>query len=147
MNAQHTPGPWRWEFNRQSKTIALHGGKPKFDLTILEPCRWGMGGAGLELRDPSKDGLNLLCKVHERDDWVKAFPNRDHHKHWCATVDHPDMRLIEAAPDLLAIVKELVEIERRDSLTDPDQAATDAHRERSWEAARAAIAKATGEEA
>jgi hypothetical protein len=55
-------------------------------------------------------------------------------------------RLIAVAPDLLAVVKELVEIERRDSLADPDQAATGAHRERTWDAARAAVAKATGEE-
>ena len=43
--SNHTPGPWRWEVNMKSKSLHLVGGKPKFDLTIIEPTRWGMGSA------------------------------------------------------------------------------------------------------
>jgi hypothetical protein len=103
MSAQHTPGPWRWELNESNKKLQLVGGtRPQFDLTILEPIRWGMGSASLFVRDTAHDGLNLLHKLHERRDWIKPFPGRAHHARWCAGVDHPDLRLIEAAPELLA---------------------------------------------
>lgn len=105
--SNHTPGPWRWEVNMKSKKLHLVGGKPMFDLTIIEPTRWGMGGATLLIRDVAHDGMNIMHKLHERDDWWHAFPGRDHHADWCAAVKHPDMQLIEAAPDLLAALQAL----------------------------------------
>lgn len=101
-NSQHTPGPWRWEVNMQSKSLHLVGGKPQYDLTIIEPTRWGMDGATLLIRDTAYDGMNIMHKLHERPDWWGPFPGRNHHASWCAAVLHPDMRLIEAAPALLA---------------------------------------------
>lgn len=100
---EHTPGPWRWEFNEKHRQLTLVGGRPKYDLTIMEFCRWGMWGAGVSMRDtaPEAEGFNLMHKVHERPDWVVPFPGRAHHKDWCAAIDHPDMRLMQAAPDLL----------------------------------------------
>ena len=100
---KHTPGPWRWEFNEKHRQLTLVGGRPEFDLTIMEFCRWGMWGAGVSMRDtsPDADGFNLMHKVHERPDWVAAFPGREHHKDWCAAINQPDMRLMQAAPDLL----------------------------------------------
>lgn len=104
--AQHTPGPWRWEINEKHKQVHLVGGdRPKYDLTILEPIRWGMGRATFFLRDTAHDGLQLLHKLHERRDWIEPFEGRAHHADWCANVVHPDMRLIAAAPDLLAALK------------------------------------------
>lgn len=129
MNAKHTEGPWRWEVNMESKVLHLVGGRPKFDLTIIEPVRWGMGGATLLIRDTAHDGMNILHRLHERDDWRQAFPGRDHHADWCAAVKHPDMRLIEAAPDLLAALDSMLHDD------DHDEAKR---------IARAAIAKATG---
>lgn len=99
--ASHTPGPWRWEINEKHKHVHLVGGRPQYDLTILEPIRWGMNRATFFIRDTAFDGLNLMHKLHERRDWIEPFAGRDHHKHWCANVVHPDMRLIAAAPDLL----------------------------------------------
>lgn len=108
MTAQHTPGPWRWELNQKAKSLQLVGGlRPKYDLTIIQPIRWGMGSATLFLRDTSPEGFNLLHKLHERPDWIAPFPGRDHHAKWCADVTHPDMRLIAAAPDLLAALTSL----------------------------------------
>ena len=134
--AKHTPGPWRWELNMQSKNLHLVGGKPTYDLTIIEPTRWGMGGATLLIRDTAHDGMNILHKLHERDDWWGAFPGRGHHANWCAAVTHPDMRLIESAPDLLALLIELVDIEGPMPGTS------------AWgDKARAAIAKAEGSSA
>lgn len=101
MSATHTEGPWRWEFNREHRSLHLVGGKKLFDLTILEPTRWGMSGAGLMLRDTAHDGMNIMHKVHERADWVAPFWGRSHHASWCASIIHPDMRLMESAPVLL----------------------------------------------
>lgn len=126
----HTPGPWRWEVNMKSKSLHLVGGKPMYDLTIIEPTRWGMGGATLMLRDTAYDGMSIMHKLHERDDWWQAFPGRGHHADWCAAVKHPDMQLIEAAPDLLAALRGVLRV--ADRKTDE------------FDAARAAIAKATG---
>ena len=104
---KHTPGPWRWELNESSKSLQLVGGRPQFDLTIIEPIRWGMGSATLLVRDIALDGMNLLHKLHERRDWIAPFPGREHHARWCVGVNHPDLRLIEAAPELLEALKEI----------------------------------------
>lgn len=133
--SNHTPGPWRWEVNMESKILHLVGGKPQFDLTILEPTRWGMGSATLMLRDTAHDGMNIMHKLHERRDWVSPFPGREHHANWCASVKHPDMQLIEAAPDLLSLLQDAV-----DSFGPHLEGSDD-----EWLIfARAAIAKATG---
>lgn len=102
MKTLHTPGPWRWEFNQKSKSIALVGGVPRFDLTVMDFERWGMNGAIPRMRDTATDGMNIMHKVCDRPDWIQAFPGREHHADWCAGLTQPDLRLIAAAPDLLA---------------------------------------------
>ena len=54
--------------------------------------------------------MNIMHKLHERPDWIAPFPGRNHHAHWCANVIHPDMRLIAAAPKLLAALEAMVEM-------------------------------------
>lgn len=98
---RHTPGPWRWEINRQSKVLHLVGGRPQYDLTIMDFDRWGMGRAVATLRDTSEGGMNIMHRLPDRPDWIAPFPGREHHANWCADVTHPDMRLMAAAPDLL----------------------------------------------
>jgi hypothetical protein len=97
----HTPGPWRWEINRSAKILHLVGGRPKYDLTVMDFSRWGMSRAVANLRDTSEAGMNIMYRLPDRTDWVAPFPGREHHADWCASVIHPDMRLIAAAPDLL----------------------------------------------
>lgn len=142
MSAQHTPGPWRWEFNAKHRSVHLVGGKPQFDLTIMDFCRWGMRGATMQLRDTAHDGYDLMHKLHERPDWIAPQPGREHHKSWHQLLTHPDLRLIEAAPDLLAALKTLVPILEQWHEENPDDVG---HKEApALKAARAAIAKAEG---
>ena len=101
MMNKHTPGPWRWEFNREYKILHLVGGRPLYDLTIMDFDRWGMSGAVATLRDPAEDGMNIMHRLCDRPDWIAPFQGRAHHAGWCADVTHPDMRLMAAAPDLL----------------------------------------------
>jgi hypothetical protein len=121
--------------------LALVGGKPQYDLTIMDFDRWGMNGAVATLRDLAHDGFNIMHRLPDRPDWIAPFDGRAHHAHWCANVVHPDMRLMAAAPDLLAACQRLLvevrwEAMRADEVT--DQARADIA------LAVAAIAKATG---
>lgn len=109
MSAPFTAGPWRWEFNAKHKRMHLVGGKPMYDLTIMDFDRWGMGGAVATLRDTAHDGMNIMHRVCDRPDWIAPFAGREHHADWCADVIHPDMRLMAAAPDLLGAAQKALE--------------------------------------
>lgn len=104
-----TPGPWRWEFNGEHRNVHLVGGKPSFDLTIIDFCRWGMCGATMLLRDTAHDGMNLMHKLHERPDWIAPHPGREHHKSWFQRVTHPDAKFMEVSnpKTVLALVAEI----------------------------------------
>lgn len=135
--SKHTPGPWRWEINRQSKVLHLVGGIPRYDLTIMDFSRWGMNRAVATLRETSEDGMNIMHRLPDRQDWIAPFPGREHHSNWCASVVHPDMQLMEAAPNLLASLK----IADAALQSHPGG---DCRDQKDIEAARAAIAKAEG---
>ena len=131
--SKHTPGPWRWEFNAKHKTVDLVGGRPMFDLTVMDFARWGMSHAVPRFRDTAVDGMNLMDRLCDKPEWIAPEPGREHHKRWHQLVTHPDASLIAAAPDLLESLVDLVCLYPLDS--------TDAI----ITSARAAIAKATGE--
>lgn len=104
----HTEGPWRWEFNWKSKDVHLVGGRPQFDLTVMDFTRWGMGSATPRFRDVSVNGMNIMHRLCDQKDWIEAFPGRSHHLDWCAAVNHPDARLMAAAPVLKAALEAVV---------------------------------------
>lgn len=128
--AEHSRGPWRWEVNRQSKSIHLVGGRPMFDKTVMDFGRWGMQHAAPRFNSAIAGGeFNIMYAPHEHDGWVVPFVEREHHAHWCANVNHPDARLIAAAPDLLEALLGVVAVADRNTVE--------------FDRARAAIAKAT----
>lgn len=105
---KHTPGPWRWEFNRKHKTVSLVGGKPAFDKTVMDFERWGLQGACPRFNEAIDGGqFNVMTRVSDMSAWVLAHVGRRHHADWCANIIHPDAKLIAAAPDLLAALKRI----------------------------------------
>lgn len=135
--APHTAGPWRWELNLQSKNLHLVGGRPQYDLTVMDLTRWGMSGARARFRDLSHDGMNLMDNAER---WALPIVGREHHATWLQTLSHGDARLIAAAPDLLealrVLLQEKCDYMRLNSLGDPEI-------ESATKRARAAITKAT----
>ena len=106
----HTPGPWRWEFNKQSKSVYLVGGKPRFDKTVMQFGRWGMHHAGpLFNSQITGNQYNVMERLCDQPAWTKPFAGLEHHASWRMDVTHPDAVLMAAAPDLLAVAKELEE--------------------------------------
>lgn len=100
----HTPGPWRWEVNRASKSIKLCGGPPnkgfgRYDLTVMEFCRYGMNKAAPVFWDWCSK--RFVGTPHRADALAVTVEGREHHASWFADIDHPDARLIAAAPELL----------------------------------------------
>jgi hypothetical protein len=91
------PGPWRWEANLKSRSIELCGGRPRFDLTVMNFVRWGMGGAKPRFQT---DGLMVGA-----DKYTHPVPGREHHEDWFRGIAHPDADLIAHAPtDLAALL-------------------------------------------
>lgn len=103
-HAAPTPGPWRWEVNLKSKAIQLCGGRPRFDLTVMDFVRWGMGGAAPRFLRPMNGSTLMLMEQATR--WAEVVPGREHHSEWFRTLNHPDAQLITAAPDYHAAVAE-----------------------------------------
>jgi len=135
---KHTKGPWRWEFNAAHKTVDLVGGRPMFDLTVMDFARWGMSHAVPRFRDTSVDGMNLMDRLCDKPEWIAPELGREHHKSWHQLVTHPDARLMAAAPELLEALQAIVK-----SLVDQDDEGMIEHAQQMIDA-RAAIAKATG---
>lgn len=92
LNEAATKGPWRWNLNLKSKSVQLEG-VTGMSETVMDLKRWGTNGAKLRFL---RDGLMVDC-----DNLTKAHPNREHHKHWCADIEHPDAKLIVDARNVL----------------------------------------------
>lgn len=129
----YTPGPWRWEVNMKGKSIQLCGGHPLFDLTVMDFVRWGMAGA--KPRVMAEDGSQLF--LHDAEQFRKPIEGREHHASWFQGINHPDMNLIAAAPEMYEALKDIL---------NADAIGYSELIEAALKAARAAIAKAEGKE-
>ena len=95
--AGHTMGPWDWEVSRVSKTVELCGGKGASDLTVMSFARWGLNKAA---------PVFWFWRGNVSDEPKRAEalgtpePGREHHADWFQRINHPDARLIAAAPDM-----------------------------------------------
>lgn len=133
-----TPGPWRWELSKHSRTVHLRGGVPRFDLTVMDFVRWGTQGAAPRFRD-DVDRMNIMRRCDEHSAIV---PGREHHEDWFRTLAHPDAQLMATAPELCEALRELVAINAEHGK--PYAEGWSARVDAAWLAARAALAKATG---
>lgn len=102
--AAATCGPWTWDLSLASKRIVLLGGKPKYDLTVLDFVRWGMNGAAPRFRT-GPENMNIM-KHGEKFGAIRK--DREHHADWSQWVNHPDALLMENAPtDIAALIAEV----------------------------------------
>ena len=92
-----TPGPWDWEVSRRSQTVELCGGKGASDLTVMSFARWGLNKAAPVF-------WFWWGNVSDEPKRAEALgtpePGREHHADWFQRINHPDARLIAAAPDM-----------------------------------------------
>ena len=91
MSAQERPwtgGPWDWRVNLATRSVELHAGREY----VMDFVRWGMQNAAPRFR---RDGLMVRTI-----DLLAIVPGHAHHAGWWQTIDHPDARLIAAAPAL-----------------------------------------------
>ena len=106
----HTPGPWDWEVSRSSRQVELCGGKNAHDLTVMSFVRWGMNKAAPVFWFWRG---NVSDEPKRADALATPAPGREHHADWFQRIDHPDARLIAAAPDMRATILALrAEVER-----------------------------------
>lgn len=99
----HTAGPWLWTVSPKNFAVELsRGGVGEI---VMGFDRWGMGGATPRFR---VDGL-----MKRAVDLSVPQPGREHHATWWRLIDHPDARLIAAAPTLRAEVVRLRAISPR----------------------------------
>lgn len=94
----YTPGPWRWELSERGKQIRLCS---RSNMTVMDFVRWGMSGAIPRFLSPE----HLLRKA---TDHGVIVPGREHHAEWFKTLDHPDAKLIAAAPQLAEALKDVL---------------------------------------
>lgn len=98
--AKFTKGPWTWEINEKQKEIELCAGNR---IEVLRFQRWGMQSA-MPTFINHKDDTFLIQGV-KATSLSEPIKGREHHAHWCKTINHPDAHLIAAAPKLYEMLK------------------------------------------
>ena len=112
MTKQHTPGPWVWRGNAYAQDVylsTLHGGRK----VVMGFSRWGTAGAQPTFQGPNslryaKDLLKFEVGDPSVTGVAEARDNNSVYRLHIADIDHPDARLIEAAPELLDALEALM---------------------------------------
>lgn len=90
-----TPGPWMWQLNMDGKSVTLQGGRPTYDLSVMDFVRWGMSGATPRFMDVgSGNGIQILERAEH---YATPVAGREHHAHWFQGITNPDATFIEHA--------------------------------------------------
>lgn len=105
MSDQHTPGPWVWRGNAHAQDVYLstrHGGR----RIVMGFKRWGTANAqptfrGQNSLEDAKDLLKFEVGEASVTGVSEAKQNTTVYRLHISDIDHPDARLIAAAPDLL----------------------------------------------
>jgi hypothetical protein len=113
MTDQHTPGPWVWRGNAHAQDVYLstrHGGR----RIVMGFKRWGTANAqptfrGQNSLEDAKDLLKFEVGDPSVTGVAEARENNSVYRLHIADIDHPDARLIEAAPELWDLIVELFE--------------------------------------
>ncbi|MEO6326682.1 MAG: hypothetical protein ABIT01_21090 [Thermoanaerobaculia bacterium] len=108
LDAEATAGPWRWELNLKSRNVRLCGGRPRFDLTVMDFERYGFHGAAPRFLERMASSTMML--LHRCERWAKVVVGREHHSDWFQAIDHPDANFMAEArlalPCLIAALEE-----------------------------------------
>jgi hypothetical protein len=108
MTDKHTPGPWVWRGNAHAQDVYLstrHGGR----RIVMGFKRWGMAGAqptfrGQNSLEDAKDLLKFEVGDPSVTGVAEARENNSVYRLHIADIDHPDARLIEAAPEMWDLI-------------------------------------------
>lgn len=144
MGTGHTPGPWAWMGNGYAGQMYLattHSGR----RYVMGFRRWGPQGAQPEFQSdgrlvPAKDLIQFEVGDGTAVGMEAAKADPSVYRFDIDGIDHPDARLIAAAPELLEALEHLLKVRERDGVKPQSRDAAEAK-------ARAAIAKATGSRA
>jgi hypothetical protein len=109
MGAKFTPGPWAWFGNAKGRNIYLatiHSGR-RF---VMQFGRWGMNSAQPIFQDravmrPAVEFLKFEVGNPEVTGFEAAQDDPSVYRYDIRDIDHPDARLIAAAPELAAVAK------------------------------------------